>query len=89
MHGPVECSHFVPKMEIGGSCQFGMWMMLGIWGVSLAWVPAVISKVYRGVSGFLAPSKTKASASKQNLGSVSSAPTTRSKTKSRRNKKVD
>ena len=50
----MECSHFVPKMEAGGSCQLGMWLMIGLWVVSVAWVPAVLRKVSRGVSSFLA-----------------------------------
>lgn len=49
----IDCSHFVPRMELYGSCQFGMWMMLGIWGVSLVWVPAVVAKLIRGIKGFM------------------------------------
>ena len=49
----IDCSHFVPRMELYGSCQFGMWMMLGIWGVSLVWVPAVVAKLIRGIKEFM------------------------------------
>jgi len=58
VHEHMECAHFLPRMEKYGSCQFGMWLCVGLWGVSLLWVPAVVAKVYRGVAGFLAPTKT-------------------------------
>jgi|EP01046_Picozoa_sp_COSAG06_P015536 hypothetical protein len=52
---PVVCNHAIPDLTPGGhgSCQFGFWLMFGIWGIGLIWVPAVFAKVYRGVSKFL------------------------------------
>ena len=52
---PVVCNHFIPDMTVGGhgSCQFGFWLMFGLWAIGLIWVPAVAAKVYRGASKFL------------------------------------
>jgi hypothetical protein len=52
---PVLCRNFIPDMTVGGhgSCQFGFWLMFGIWAIGLIWVPAVAAKVYRGASKFL------------------------------------
>ena len=52
---PVVCNHFIPDMTVGGhgSCQFGLWLMFGLWAIGLIWVPAVAAKVYRGASKFL------------------------------------
>jgi hypothetical protein len=51
---PPRCG----PLTLDGADCVGMWLCVGLWGVSLLWVPAVVAKVYRGVAGFLAPTKT-------------------------------
>lgn len=61
---PVVCNTFLPDLtpSAHGSCQFGFWLMFGLWAIGLLWVPPVIAKVYqmqspdvvRGVTKFFA-----------------------------------
>lgn len=46
---PVVCNTFVPDMTPGahGSCQFGFWLIFGLWAIGLLWVPPVIAGTMR------------------------------------------
>jgi len=54
--GVRACKHVIPDWSFAGhgACQMGLWLNVGVWVISLLWVPAVYNKLYRGVIKFLA-----------------------------------